>query len=223
MINLRKKIISIIIISIIITYLIYVFFLDKRINIVSIGDGVSSGETSYNIKGISYNDYLKDYYEDIKKIKNYNNKYSYKDNTLNDLINNFNNNERNNIKQVIHDASILTIGIGEEELVKLVMTNNFNKDSIEKFLNNYDILLKSISKVTDAKIVLLSFYENYYLTKRDIIILNSNLANLAQKYNCYFININDLLLNKDYFFSSKDYYFNYKAHKEIATMIINTI
>ena len=32
-------------------------------------DGISSDETSFNIDGISYNDYLKDYYKNKKLLK----------------------------------------------------------------------------------------------------------------------------------------------------------
>ena len=43
--------------------------MDNKLNIVALGDGVASGETSYNIDGISYNDYIKDYFSNKKLLK----------------------------------------------------------------------------------------------------------------------------------------------------------
>ena len=64
--KLYKKIFLIILISILIAYLIYIFCHNKTLNILVLGDGVSSGQTSYNVDGLSYNDYLKRYFESEK-------------------------------------------------------------------------------------------------------------------------------------------------------------
>ena len=67
----KYKLILIICISIFFAYLIYFFNKEDKIYLVSFGDGVSSGETSYNIDGISYNDYLKEYFYSKKLLKEY--------------------------------------------------------------------------------------------------------------------------------------------------------
>ena len=56
-----------------------------------------------------------------------------------------------------------------------------------------------------------------------VIIINSELSNIANKYNIVFINISDLLLDKDYFVGMDSYYFNYKGHKEITKLIVNSL
>lgn len=229
MINLKRKykLILIIISSLVLTYLIYFTLKEDRLNIVAIGDGISSGETSYNIDGISYNDYIKEYFENKKLLKSYNNSFSYKNYQLNELIYDLKDNvidaDNKNIQQVINKANLLTLSIGEEELVKLSLTNDLNKEYIDKYMKEYDSLVYILDKLTEAKIVIVGFYENAYLKKSDVIILNSNLSNIAIKYNAIFVNVSDLLLNKEYYLSTKDYYFNYKAHKEIAQMIIHSI
>lgn len=222
----RYKLIIIILLSSILTYMIYFLNKVEKINLVALGDGISSGETSYNIDGISFNDYLKEYFENKKLLKKYNNQYSYENNNLKDLINDIDNNIINNnkhIKQLLREASFITISIGEEELVKLAITNDLNLKYLKDTINNYDILLKKIKEVSEATIVVIGFYENKYLDKTNVIILNSELTNLAKKYDVIFINISDIMLNKEYFVDSNSYYFNYKGHEEIALMIINSI
>jgi len=80
-----------------------------------------------------------------------------------------------------------------------------------------------LKDITEAKIVLVGFYENKYLDKGKVIILNSELSNIAIKYQAIFINISDLMLNKEFYVNDNSFYFNYKGHKEIAEMIIHSI
>lgn len=224
----KYKLIIIILLSAIFTYLIYFFNKEEKINIVALGDGIASGETSYNIDGISYNDYIKEYFDNKKLLKNYDNKYAIKNYKINELINDLKTNDLKTneelyIKQILHKADIITLSIGEEELSKLSMTKDLNLKYIKNFLNAYDNLLFLLKEITDAKIVLIGFYENIYLNKSNIVILNSELSNIAIKYQAVFINISDLIFKDEYLFSKNSIYFNYKAHKEIAEMIIHSI
>lgn len=224
----KYKILIIVLLSIILAYLIFILNKSEKINIVAIGDGVSSGETSFNIDGISYNDYIKDYFDNKKLLKNYNSDYSNENYKIKDLINDLDNNEldksaKKYIKQIFHKANLITLSIGEEELVKLSITKDLDIKYINEFINNYDKLISIIKNISDAKIVVIGFYENKYLDKSNVIILNSELSNLVKKYDLVFINISDLMLNKDYYVNKDSFYFNYKGHKEIASMIINSL
>lgn len=224
----KYKIIFIVLISSILTYLIYFFNKEEKLNIVALGDGIASGETSYNIDGISFNDYIKEYYDSKKLLKSYDNKYAFKNYKISELINDLKNNDLHEneelfIKQILHNADLITISIGEEELVKLSITEDLDTDYLKKFINEYDDLMYMLKSITEAKIVLIGFYENNYLDKSKVIILNSELSNIAIKYEAIFINISDLMLNKDYYVDNKSFYFNYKGHKEIAEMIIHSI
>ncbi len=224
----KYKIIIIILVSTILTFLIYKSFYSNKINFVSIGDGISSGETSYKIDGISYNDYIKEYYDDKKLLKNYNFSYSYKNNTLSDFIKEFDNNNLNissnmHIQQIINKANLITINFGEEELSKHAMVDKITLEDIERYISEYRYLLNEIKKATESTVVVVGFYENEYLNKQDVILLNSKLANIVEEYDYNFINISDLLKNKDYYLTNSTFYFNYKAHQIIADMIINSI
>lgn len=215
-------------VSAIFTFLIYLFNSEDKINLVAIGDSIASGETSYNIDGISFNDYLKEYFESKKLLKTYNKSYSFEKYELADLKNDLNNNavfkeDKLYIKQILHNADIITIAIGEEELTNLAMSKNLNLEDIKKYLFLYDEIIGIIKNISEAKIVIIGYYENVYLEKNKVIILNSELANMALKYNVIFINIIDLMTNNEYFLNKNDIYFNYKGHKMIANMIINSI
>lgn len=222
----KYKLLIIILISSILTYLIYFFNKDEKIKLVALGDGIASGETSYNIDGISYNDYLKEYFEDSNQLKNYSSDYSIKNYKLDELIqdikSNKTKNEKLNINQLLNKADIITISIGEEELVKLSITKDLNKEKILSFIKKFDELLKIIKKESDATIFVIGFYENKHLSKSDAIILNSELANIALKYKVNFINIMDIMLDNEYL-DVNEYYFNYKGHKVIANMILNSL
>ncbi len=224
----KYQLILIISISILIAYFIYFFNRDNKINIVALGDGVASGETSYNVDGISYNDYLKEYFESKKLLKKYNNSYAYKNYKLNDIINDLKNNKLNkedklNINQLIHKAHIITVSFGEEELSKMSMTNDLTKEAINDFICEYDDFIYMLKDITDGKIIIIGLYENKYLNKSNVIILNSEISNIALRYNVIFLDISDLALNKNYYLDGKSFYFNYEAHEIIKDMIINSI
>ncbi len=224
----KYKLILIITISILLAYFIYIFNIEDKIYLVSLGDGISSGETAYNIDGISYNDYIKEYFDSKKDLKNYNNTFSKKNYKIKELINDIDNNILDKdkdlyIKQSIHKGNIITLCIGEDELTKLSITKDLTKEYIKEFINNYDILLDKLKKITDGKIVVIGLYENNYLDKGTTIIINAEIANLVKKYDLIFINVTDLLLNEEYFLNKNSYYFNYKGHETIAEIIIHSL
>ena len=224
----KYKLILIILVSAIITYFIYFSSRDTKINLIALGDGIASGETPYNIDGVSYNDYLQEYFENKRLLKLYNDSYAYKNYQIDDLLEDLKSNitsknDNLNMQQLIHKANLITISIGEEELTKLAITNDLNKDYLKDYIKEYDHLLYMLKDITEAKIVIIGYYENMYLDKSNVIILNSEISNLAIKYDATFINISDLMLNKDYYLNDKTFYFNYKGHKEITEMIIHSI
>lgn len=223
----KYKLIIIILLSAVFTYLIYILNKETKINILSLGDGVSYGETSFNIKGFSYNDYITKHFETLKVLKNYTN-LSKKNLTLEELLfeikdNKYYDNEKKYIKELMHNSNLITISIGEEELTKKAITKDLNKETIKKYINLYENLISLIKENTDSKIVVISYYENNYLNKTNTILLNSELSNLCIKHNLIFINISDILKENDNKLESNSLYFNYQVHKQIAEMIINSI
>ena len=224
----KYKIFLIIFISIVLAYFIYFINHKNKINVVVIGDGIASGETAYNIDGISYSDYLKEYLENKHLLHNYNATYAFKNYKMASLLNDLKSNiisdkDKLTIQQLIHKADLIILNIGEEELVKAAITNDLTKESLDEFIKEYDDLLYFIKDISEAKVVIVGFYGNKYLKESNTIILNSEIANAALKYDSIFINISDLMKTKEYFVNKDTYYFNYKGHKAIAEMIIHSL
>lgn len=215
----KYKILIILFISFVLTFLIYYSLSNNcNINYLSIGDGVASGETPYHIDGISYNNYL---LEEMATIKTYND-YSFQNNNINKLITIIEKNKKVNniyIKQLIHNANVITISVGMDEIVKYGITDEVNEEYLHSFIIQYEKLIKQIRKINDNQIIIIGFYDNTYLSKSTIIILNSHLANIADKYNAVFLDINPIIKNENYFLKKESYYFNYLAHEKIAQII----
>ncbi len=214
------KVILILFIGFILTIIIYYYTIPKNLNYLALGDGIASGENAYLIDGNSYNDYFNE--EQHKKIKNYNDDFSKKNYKLKELIDDIKNNTQikgNYIEQIIHNSNIITIAIGMDELAKFSVTDKLDQDYIKDFLDSYDNLLYLIRKLNDKEVIILGLYKANNLKESDIILINSQLKDIAKKYNSKYINISELLKDKSYFLKDNSYYFDYNAHYKIYQMI----
>lgn len=214
------KVILILFIGFILTIIIYYYTIPKNLNYLALGDGIASGENAYLIDGNSYNDYFNE--EQYKKIKNYNDDFSKKNYKLKELIDDIKNNTQikgNYIEQIIHNSNIITIAIGMDELAKFSVTDKLDQDYIKDFLDSYDNLLYLIRKLNDKEVIILGLYKANNLKESDIILINSQLKDIAKKYNSKYIDISELLKDKSYFLKDNSYYFDYNAHYKIYQMI----
>lgn len=214
------KVILILVFGFIFTIIIYYESKSNLINYLALGDGISSGENAYLIDGFSFNDYYRE--SNIKRIKYFNDDFTKKNYRIEDLINDIKSNKlinNNYIEQLIHNSNIIVISIGMDELTKYSITDNIDKEYINRFIDNYDDLLFIIRKINDKNIIILGLYSNIYLKESNIIIINSKLKDIANKYNSLYIDINDILKDNNYFLKKDSYYFNYLAHKKISELI----
>lgn len=220
------KLILIILLCTILTFIIYKTTKINDVNILALGDATSSGENAYNIDGYSFNDYLKDYYESNNNLKNYNHDFSKKNYKLETLINDIKDNKRVDklyLKQLIHNADIITIAIGMDEIAKYTLADKLTKDDIDYYISEYDDLIYMLRDLNDKEIVIISLYKALNFEDSNVIMINSSLKNIADKYQAHFINISDLAKNKDYYLRDDSFYLNYKAQQEIYEMILCTI
>ena len=139
-----KKIILTILGGVILAFFIYKLTYHEEVNIVTLGDGMSLGLTAYNVKGYSYNDYLKDYYEDNALLKEYNISFANVDETSKNLLYKLSNNEsvgNLTIQHVINEAKIITISLGMDELNNLKVLKSSN---ISEYLTNFEKIIKIV-------------------------------------------------------------------------------
>ena len=106
-----------------------------------------------------------------------------------------------------------------DELAKFSVTDKLDQDYIKDFLDSYDNLLYLIRKLNDKEVIILGLYKANNLKESDIILINSQLKDIAKKYNSKYINISELLKDKSYFLKDNSYYFDYNAHYKIYQMI----
>ena len=213
----KKKLILITLLGGILSSIIYFFTQNNEITIMSIGDGLSSGETPYGIEGYSFNDYLKEDYLTIHKLNNYI-EYASRDKTIKELIYEIKENkeitlknEKIEIKQAINKADILTIAIGMDELANNKITSKIKNE----YLHDLEELFSMINLLNKNKVVIISLYtwgKNDLLT---IEKLNASVRDIALTNNFEFVDINKILMNEEYFFQKNSYYINYLGHKRI--------
>ena len=224
----RYKLLLIILLGVIFTFLINFITVKDKINLVSLGDGFSLGMTPYNVAGPSFNDYLKEKLEKKNKLGTYNNEFSIahlRIHELNDYLedNTLGKFTRIPIKQTIAAADIITLSIGLDEFADLSLQNNLTTEAMENYINEIEIFLKTIREFYDKKIIIIGLYSAYKFNQFDAIELNLSLQKICGKYNAYFLDIIAYHLNKSYYLDKTSYYLNYKAHKKIANDLMKML
>lgn len=218
----RKKIILTILVGSVLTFFIYKIFYHEDMNIMTLGDGVGTGLTAYNVKGYSYNDYLKDYYEKNSILKEYITEFSNAEETTETLILKLQNNYTLestglSITQAISKAKILTVSIGMNELSHKM---EIETEEIETYLNNIEKIFKLLRIYNKKEIFLTSLYETSFLNNTKVTEINNRLKQLCDTYQVHFIDITNILKNKEYIFNNTSFYFNYRGHRYISEEIL---
>ena len=224
----KFKIAIIILCGTLITVFIYFHTNNNGIDFLSLGDGIASGMTPYHVEGYDFNDYLSDFLNEKETLKKYYKNFGETDETINSLLNKLNTNisgsdSKIKIKQAIKDSEIITIALGMDELNTYASKKLLSFSKINNFINKYDELLQNIIKLNKKNIIVISLYETNILKKSKISLINEELKNLCSKYEITFIDITDIINNKDYFTDPKSYYINYKGQKYIFEKIKNVI
>ena len=203
-------------------FFIYKITYHEEMNFISLGDGISVGLTAYNVKGYSYNDYLKDYFEDTAILREYISDFANVDETTKSLLNKITNNdslmESNiTIQQAISKSKIITISLGMDELNNLKVLKSKN---INDYLNNMEKIIKLIRNINkNNQIIITSLYETSKLNKEKITKINNELKSISNKYHLIFIDISDVVLHKDFYMITDNYYLNYKGHQYISELV----
>jgi len=219
----KKTIILTIIFGTFCAFLIYKYLYHENMNIVVLGDSLATGETAYNVKGYSFNDYLKDYYEENSILKEYitefTNAYETTETLMLKLQNNYTLESTGiSITQAISKAKILTLALGMTELNN---KNELKSSDIEKYLQHMEKMIKFLRVHNKKEFFVLSLYPSKKLSQKKVTEINQSLEKICTTYNVTFINIEDIAKNKENYFDSKNYHLNYKGHRLISEKIID--
>lgn len=224
----KYKILIILIIGTIIASAIYFNIDNSKVNLLTLGDGLSTGMTAYHVEGYDFNDYLIEYLNEDNKLENYYKSFNEIDETVTNLINKINNNisgveEKTKIKQAIKEADIITIALGMDELNNYASKNNLGSTKINGYLKKYEELLKLIRALNDKKIFIIGLYSSNKINQTKIEKINAELQNLANTYKTEFIDISTIIEHKEFFTLNNNYYINYRGQKYIFEIIKNKL
>lgn len=221
----KKKIIITILLGTIITFFIYKNFHHESMNIVALGDDIALGETAYNVQGYSYNDYLRDHFENVSILEEYITEFTNLEETTETFKIKLNNNYSLestgiSIQQAISKAKILTISLG---MFELNHKKELKSKDIETYLKNMDKILKMIRVYNEKEIFVISLYPSQKITKGKVTEINEELKKICENYQVKYIDIENITEKKEFFFHEKSYHLNYKGHRYISEKIIEQI
>lgn len=224
----KYKLLIIIILGTIFTSIIY-FYTDKdNLNVLALGDGISTGMTPYHIEGYDYNDYLIEYLNENKNLEKYYKNFNEVDETANSLLTKINNNIENidkkvKIKQAIKEADIITISLGMDELNNYAKKNTLGSTKINSYLTKYEEVIKNIKKLNNKKIYIIGLYKTKLINEAKVTKINEELKKLSEKYNLTFITLDEITEKREFFILENEYYVNYKGQEYIFNQIKNTL
>ena len=218
----KKIIILTVLIGSILAFLIFKVTYHEEINILALGDGLALGETAFNVRGYSFNDYLKDYYEENTNLKEYITEFASKRETTSSLLLKITTNytlESPNISitQAIAKAQVLTLAIGMDELN---LEEEITSPIIAKYLTNIEKIIQLIKIYNKKSIIVIGIYETQKISPEKASEINNKLQALCSSQNVTYIDISSVSKQESFFFTPKSYYLNYQGHRYIYEQIL---
>lgn len=210
-------------------YFIYTKTEGDKKNYLVIGDSLSKGINEYGVASYGYSDFIKDYLENKKILKNYNKTYTDVNYKVSDIVKILEYNEsKNNISlnRLIKEADIITISLGIDEIYYKINKNNQNIYTyIDNMISDYNKILNYISKFHHDKVYILGYYNT---TKNNIDIFNYanyKLEVLTKKYNYTYIDLAKILDNNPTYISqiSNNYMPNIRGYEKISQIIVENL
>lgn len=177
---------------------------------LSIGDGLSLGLNPDGIKSFSYNDYLKEFFNNKNIELDYYN-YSEKDISIPELTNDIIYLDNSNLKHYLTNSNLIILSIGEKELKSNKSTINIKKD-----LKN---LIQEIKKYNNNICILSKYHIGIEKTNK-LKEINNIYKEVSKEYNLIYINIED---TSYYLTNNKNIYPTSKGYEEISKLLIKAI
>lgn len=212
------------ILVIVLVFMIYNTTKDEKIYYVVLGDYMSLSDN------VNYTNLLRNDFKNQNKLEEYNNFFVKKDYRINDLIYIIQENERikgKNIKNLLIKADLVTLSIGNNDLIYKFGFNPSSKIDLIKYVDemmvDMDKLLSEIRINCKEKIILLSFYcpqvyKNNLLYNEIIEYANKKLRKLSTNYNINFIDIHSIIKQNNNYQDENLY-----SNKDINISIYNKV
>lgn len=213
-------------------YFIYKYTSNDKLFYLNIGDGLAIGINSNNAVSEGYSGRLKNYLDNKKRLKGYNDSFTNKDYRITDINNAIKfhnkvmvNGDEITIDELLKKADIISLSVGMNELYyKLLLNDNNVYGYVDDMLEDMDDLLNSIYRYNKKKVFVMGYY-NITNNNYDIFTyLNYNIKKLVKKYNYIYIDLDKLLNNKEEYFKNNDVmYPNNIGYEKIFQIMVDKI
>lgn len=240
----NRKTLVIFFVGLVLSFIIFKLVYKEKIDYLSLGDELSLGYTPFDTYDKSYSDYFSNYLKNKKKLGFYINDFSKHNYTIKNLLDDMDNikeikinNKKMNINQAISSADIITLSFGQKELYVLLSKNYNNKlknfdeiyEFIDKYFNDYILLLSKIRKINSNKIYIIGLYNPLINTNQEAIsklnkvfdYINNKFKSLEENKNIYYIEISKEIDNKNYYIPNiKNPYPSLEGYNYISNKLI---
>lgn len=209
-------------------YFIYNFTIDKKVYYLTIGDSLSKGTNEYGVVTKGYSDYIKDYLNSNKILKEYNKTFTSNDYRILDIIKVLSYNEKKDnysLNRLIKEADIITISLGMSEIYNKIEKKDQNIYTyIDNMINNYSKILDYINKFHHDKVLILGYY-NITGNSNDVFdYANYKLEQECKKRNFIYVDLSKYLNNNPIYFSKKNTFIpNLEGYQKISQIIVEKI
>ena len=231
----KLKSLLVIAISLLLVFLIYLTTLDKKVYYLALGDSLAVGINPYLDQDYGYTDYVHDYLEDKDLLERYVSGFAGDGYRVVDLLYDIEDNrsimidnKAQTIKNALIKADLITLSIGNEELLYKINRGIIDLNSVYEYVD--DLLLdmgELFSKMREyckEDVMVLSFYNPYETVTDDVLDVfdyaNSRLKQLCDKYNIIYIDIYSVFFQSNYFVNPKSYYPSKEGYQKIAEQLI---
>jgi len=244
----RLKKIIILLLIFIIVFTIYILNIDKKIDYIALGDSLAAGQNPYNQIGYGYPDYVANYLEENKLLKNYTKDYAQSGYKISDILKDIDENKKitidgnsKGIKEVLRESELLTVSIGANDILSKLGTTGLNVDLTEiSAISNYiddtmadlEDLIKTVQKYFKKNMVLVGYYNPLAATSSEycrvleplFTKMNKQMKKLSQEYDIYYVEIYEIFKeNPEYLPNPNDIHPSNKGYQVIASSVIDII
>ena len=239
----KKKILMIIVISVIITSFIYMIFKTDKKTYLALGDSIARGISPFGKELFSYNDYVVEHMRNKNILEIYYREFTSKNLRTNDLVDMIQDNyelkienKKVTIQQALAKADIITLSIGSYDLYNYLRVLNgpteYNKEELNRYflsmftdLNN---LIELINKFTTGRLIIIGFYNPNINSDEELDsifrFIDESYRELAIRNNSEYISLNEFISkNNEYIPNVDSVLMNHRGHQAISEKIIELL
>lgn len=223
-------------VALLLVFLIYLATLDRKVYYLALGDSLAAGINPYLDQDYGYTDYVNDYLKDQDLLEKYISQFASDGYRVVDLLHDIEDNrsividnKSQTIKNALIKADLITLSIGNEELLykinRGIIDVNSAYEYVDGLLLDMDELFSKMREYCKEDVMVLSFYNPYESVSDDVLDVfdyaNSRLKQLCDKYKISYIDIYSVFSNSNYFVNPNSNFPSKEGYQKIAEQLIS--